>query len=149
MSNSLRPHGLYSPGNSPGQNTGVVAFPFFRGSFQPGIESRSPALAGGFFTIWATREAQENWSGKPIPSPEDLPDPGIKLGSPALQADSWPIELPGKLNIENAQQQMPFPKWKKNFHTEALHSCGLYEWFFFFQFGIHYYILLIFAWFSL
>ena len=27
---------------------------------------------------------------------EDLPDPGIELGSPALQADSLPAELPGK-----------------------------------------------------
>ena len=26
----------------------------------------------------------------------DLPDPGIELGSPALQADSLPTELPGK-----------------------------------------------------
>ena len=26
----------------------------------------------------------------------DLPDPGIELGSPALQADSFPAELPGK-----------------------------------------------------
>ena len=26
----------------------------------------------------------------------DLPDPGIKLGSPALQADSLPTELSGK-----------------------------------------------------
>ena len=26
----------------------------------------------------------------------DLPDPGIKLGSPAWQADSLPAELPGK-----------------------------------------------------
>ena len=26
----------------------------------------------------------------------DLPDPGIKPGSPALQADSLPSELPGK-----------------------------------------------------
>ena len=26
-------------------------------------------------------------------SPEDLPDPGIKPGSPALQADSLPTEL--------------------------------------------------------
>jgi len=25
-----------------------------------------------------------------------LPDPGIQLGSPALQADSLPSELPGK-----------------------------------------------------
>ena len=29
-------------------------------------------------------------------SPWDLPDPGIELGSPALQADSLPAELPGK-----------------------------------------------------
>ncbi|CAM9128069.1 unnamed protein product [Rangifer tarandus platyrhynchus] len=27
---------------------------------------------------------QEYWSGFPFPSPEDLPDPGIKPGSPAL-----------------------------------------------------------------
>ena len=30
---------------------------------------------------------QEYWSGLPVPSPEDLPDPGIKPKSPALQAD--------------------------------------------------------------
>ena len=29
-------------------------------------------------------------------SPADLPDPGIKLGSPTLQADSLPTEPPGK-----------------------------------------------------
>ena len=29
-----------------------------------------------------------------MPCPEDLPDPGIKLGSPALQVDSLPAELP-------------------------------------------------------
>ena len=27
---------------------------------------------------------QECWSGLPFPSPGDLPDPGIELGSPAL-----------------------------------------------------------------
>ena len=37
---------------------------------------------------------QEYWSGQPFPSPGDLSDPGIKLGSPALQADSLPFELP-------------------------------------------------------
>ena len=30
----------------------------------------------------------------PFPSPEDLPDPGIKPGSPELQADSLPLEPP-------------------------------------------------------
>ena len=39
---------------------------------------------------------QEYWSGLPFPSPGDLPDPGIELRSPALQADSLPSELPGK-----------------------------------------------------
>ena len=34
---------------------------------------------------------QENWSELPFPSPEDLPNPGIKPTSPALQADSLPL----------------------------------------------------------
>ena len=38
---------------------------------------------------------QEYWSGLPFPSPEDLPDPGIKPGSPALQANALPSEPPG------------------------------------------------------
>ena len=38
---------------------------------------------------------QEYWSGFPFPSAGELPDPGIKPGSPALQADSLPSELPG------------------------------------------------------
>ena len=39
---------------------------------------------------------QEYWSGMPFPSPEDLPDPGIKPGSSALRADSLPSEPAGK-----------------------------------------------------
>ena len=38
---------------------------------------------------------QEYWSGLPCPPPEDLPNPGIKSRSPALQADSLPSEPPG------------------------------------------------------
>ena len=34
---------------------------------------------------------QEYWSGLPFPSPGDLPDPGIKSMSPALQANSLPL----------------------------------------------------------
>ena len=39
---------------------------------------------------------QEYWSGLPFPSPEDLPNPMIEPGSPALQADTLPSEPPGK-----------------------------------------------------
>ena len=39
---------------------------------------------------------QEYWSGLPFPSPKDLPNPGIKPRSPALQAESLPFESPEK-----------------------------------------------------
>ena len=39
---------------------------------------------------------QEYWSGFPFPFPVNLPDPGIELRSPALQADSLLTELPVK-----------------------------------------------------
>ena len=43
---------------------------------------------------------QEYWSGLSFPSPGDLPDTGIKTGSPALQADSWQSEPPGKSQLK-------------------------------------------------
>ena len=36
---------------------------------------------------------QEYWSGLPVPSPEDLPNPGVQFRSPALQANSLPTAL--------------------------------------------------------
>ena len=45
VSDSLQPHGLYSPWNSPGQNTGVGSLSLLQGIFpNPGIEPRSPTL---------------------------------------------------------------------------------------------------------
>ena len=46
---------------------------------------------------------QEYWGGLPFPSPGDLPNPRIKPGSPALQADSLPPEPPGKLLCDLGQ----------------------------------------------
>ena len=39
---------------------------------------------------------QEYWSGLPFPFPGALPNPGIKPGFPALQADASLSEPPGK-----------------------------------------------------
>ena len=39
---------------------------------------------------------QQYWSGLPFPSPEDLPDPGIKPSSPALASGFFTAEPPGK-----------------------------------------------------
>ena len=44
----------------------------------------------------------EHWSGQLFHSPGDLPNPGIKLGSPALQVDSLPTELSGKPHVYTA-----------------------------------------------
>ena len=58
-----------------------------------------------FATLWTVaRQAplfmgfsrQEYWSGLPFPSPGNHPNPGIKPGSPALQANSLLSEPPGK-----------------------------------------------------
>ena len=39
---------------------------------------------------------EEYWSVWPFPTPGNLPDPGIKNVSPALQKNSLPSELTGK-----------------------------------------------------
>ena len=53
-----------------------------------------------FATAWAVAcqdplsmefSRQEYWSVLPLPSPGDLPDPGIKPRSPALRAESLPL----------------------------------------------------------
>ena len=91
VSDSLRPHGLHSPWNSPGQNTGVGSlsqprdwtqvsriaggfftswatgkpkntYPFSRRSSQPRNQSGVSCIASRFFTNWAIRETQTDWS---------------------------------------------------------------------------------------
>ena len=72
-----------------------AAMPSSRVSSQPRDRTQVSHISGRIFAVWVTREAQEHWSGSPIHSPGDLPEPGIKWGSPALQVD-LPAELPGK-----------------------------------------------------
>ena len=55
MSDSLRPHGLCSPWNSPGQNTGVGSLSLLQGIF-PRNQTRVSCIAGRFFTNWTMRE---------------------------------------------------------------------------------------------
>ena len=42
---------------------------------------------------------QEYWSGLPVPSPVDLPDPGFEHRSPALWEDALTPEPPGKQEL--------------------------------------------------
>ena len=58
-------------------------------------------LSTEFFT-------QESWSGLPISSSVDLPNPGVEPGSPALQADSLSSESPGKPRYKHPEQKIFF-----------------------------------------
>ena len=69
VSDSLRPHGPYSPWNSPGQKTGVGSLSLFQGIFQPRDRTQVPHNAGGLFTSWATREAHPTLRPEQISSP--------------------------------------------------------------------------------
>ena len=60
VSDSLGPHGLYSPWNSPGQNTGVACL-FSRGIFPTQELNRVSCIAGRFFTNRAIREGRPTY----------------------------------------------------------------------------------------
>ena len=49
VSNSLQPHGIYSPWNLQARILEWVAFPFSRESFQTRDQTRVSRIAGGFF----------------------------------------------------------------------------------------------------
>ena len=53
MTNSLWPHEIFQA-----RILELVAIPFSRGSSQPRDLAQASHIAGGFFTNWATREAQ-------------------------------------------------------------------------------------------
>ena len=70
------------------------------------MKVKSLSCVGLFATLWSVAHQaplsmefprQEYWSGLPCPSPGDFPNPGIKPGSPALQADSLASESPGEV----------------------------------------------------
>ena len=61
-------------------------------------------MSDSFVTIWTVAHQvlsmefsrQEYWRGLPCPPPGDLPDPGIKLVSPALAGRFFTTELTEK-----------------------------------------------------
>ena len=76
-----------TPWNSPGQNTRVGSLSLLQGIFPTQIPN--PGL---LHCRWILYQLSHQGSPRIL---EDLPDPGIKLESPALQVDSLPVELSG------------------------------------------------------
>ena len=100
VSNSLGPHGPYSPWNSPGQNTAMGSHSILQGIVP--TQGSNPGLPHCRWILY-----QLSHKGSPrilkrvaYPFSSGSSDPGIEPGSPALQADSLPTELSGKpLNL--------------------------------------------------
>ena len=97
------------------------------------VKSLSPVRL--FATPWAVAyqvppsmrfSRQEYWSGLPVPSPADLPNPGIEPRSPVLQADSLPTELWGK-SIYKAKNDIKYDGIYQNaIYRNGQH--GFFQW---------------------
>ena len=98
MSDSLQTHGLYSPWNSPGQNTGVGNFSLLQGIFP--TQGSNPGLPLCRQILYQMSHKGNprimEWIAYPFSNGSSQPRNRIELGSPALQADSLPTDLPGK-----------------------------------------------------
>ena len=90
------PPGSSVHGDSPGKNTGVGCHALHQGIFPTqGSNPGFPHCRRILYHL-SHQGSQRILEWVAYPSPGELPDPGIKLGSLALQADYLPAELPGK-----------------------------------------------------
>ena len=107
LSSQLNWTGLYSPWNCPSQNTGVGSLSLLQGLYL--TQESNPSLLHFREILYqlSSREAPKHWSWYPIPFPVDLPDPGIKPGSPAFQANYLPTELWSKLHEGSPMSEAP------------------------------------------
>ena len=90
------PHGLYSPWNSPGQNTGVGSPSLLQEIFPTQESNLGLPHCRQIHYQLSHKVSPSILAWIAIPSPGDLPDPGFEPGSPVLQVDSLPAELSGK-----------------------------------------------------
>ena len=94
VSNSLPPHGLYSPWNSPDQKSGVGNLSLLQGLFP--TQGSSLGLPHRRQILYQLSHKGSPRILKWVVYAFSSRSPRIKLGSPALQADSLPTELSGE-----------------------------------------------------
>ena len=97
VSDSLWPHGLYSPWNSPGQNAGMGSLSLLQGIFptqwfKPGLLHCRQIL----YQLEPKGRPRNTGMGSLSLLQGNLPNLGIEPRSPALQAYSLPAKPPGK-----------------------------------------------------
>ena len=113
MSNSLQPHGLHSPWNSPGQNTGVGSLFFSRGFSQPKDRTQVSHIAGNSLPAEPPGKPKNTGVGSLSLLQWIFLTQELNTGSPALQADSLPTELFGAK--QNLIYKSYFPQLHRTF----------------------------------
>ena len=90
------PPGCSVLGDSLGKSNGVGYHALLQGIFP--TQGLNPGLphCRQILSLSEPPGKPKNTGMVAYPFSRELPDPGIKLGSPALQVDSLPAELPGK-----------------------------------------------------
>ena len=100
-------HLTFLLGNSEWLERGLPHFPVYLKYFVSESESEVMPDSDSAISWTVSHQAppsmgfsrQEYWSRVPLPSPGDLPNPGIEPRSPALQADALTSEPPGKPSV--------------------------------------------------
>ena len=91
MCDSLWPHGLYSPWNSPGQNTGEGSCSLLQGGLpNPGIKPRSPALQADYLPAEPPRKPKNTGVGRIVSSKNGV----WKTGCPHVKEWNGILILP-------------------------------------------------------
>ena len=115
LSDSLRPHRLYSPWNSPGQNTGVGSLSLLQGIFP--TQGSKPGLPHCRWILY-----QLSHKGSPrilecvaYPFSSRSSQPRNRTGVPALQADSLPTELSVSIvpSLREIHSERPYSHLKR------------------------------------
>ena len=95
------PPGSSVHGDSPGKNTGVGCHALLQGNFPTqGSNLGLPHCRQILFHL-SHQGSPRILEWVAYPFSRKFPDPGVKLGSPELQMNSLPAELPGKPNQKN------------------------------------------------
>ena len=106
VSNSLQPHGLYSPWHSLSQNAGVSSLSLLQGIFP--THRSNPGLPHCRWILYQLSYQGSarilEWVAYPFSSESSWPR--NRTGCPALQADSLPVELSEKPRLREEQQKV-------------------------------------------
>ena len=127
MSDSLRPHGLYSPWNSPGHNTGLGGCSLLQGIFPPTGSNPGLSLCRQILYQLSHQGSSRIQEWVAYPFSRVTSQPRNQTEVLALQADFLPPELPGKMS--QRRSVIAFGRIKKGkqsvTHSSSNISCHL------------------------